>query len=385
MLLARPAPRRRAAARPRHRVVPDRGRADRRGARLPPLRRQEPAGRPARLRPRGPRPHDARALGRGARARRRRPGRDGSGAGVSEAAERDAPADPALHRGARGAARVDALVRRARDPPARAGVGGGRGVPARAVHPHGRARLPGAQVPGGVRRPGRRLRPRRGLRARRWRAAAPAAWRPGIGAHVGIATPPIFKFGTEEQKQRWLVPAIKGEKIARAGDHRAGRAARTSRASRTFARRDDDEYVVNGSKTFITNGVRADIYVTAVKTTEEGGHQGLSFLVIEQGHARLRRSRASSRSSAGTPPTPASCPSGRARAGREPARRGEPGLLPDHGQLPVGAPADGARRRRRACRRRSSARSPTRRSARRSAARSAASRRSATSWPRWRR
>ena len=52
---------------------------------------------------------------------------------------------------------------------------------------------------------------------------------------------------------------------------------------RTFARRVDGGYVVNGSKTFITNGVRADFVVTAVKTTEDGGHQGLSFLLIEKG------------------------------------------------------------------------------------------------------
>jgi acyl-CoA dehydrogenase len=51
---------------------------------------------------------------------------------------------------------------------------------------------------------------------------------------------------------------------------------------RTFARKVDGGYFVNGSKTFITNGVRADFVVTAVKTTEEGGHQGLSFLVIER-------------------------------------------------------------------------------------------------------
>jgi acyl-CoA dehydrogenase len=52
---------------------------------------------------------------------------------------------------------------------------------------------------------------------------------------------------------------------------------------RTFARKVDGGYVVNGSKTFITNGVRADFVVTAVKTTEQGGHQGLSFLLIEKG------------------------------------------------------------------------------------------------------
>jgi acyl-CoA dehydrogenase len=112
----------------------------------------------------------------------------------------------------------------------------------------------------------------------------------GIGAHVGIATPPIFKFGTEEQKQRWLVPAIRGERIGAlaitepsAGSDVAG--------LKTSARLEHGEYVVNGSKTFITNGVRADFYVTAVKTSPDGGHQGLSFLVLEKGMPGFEVSR----------------------------------------------------------------------------------------------
>jgi acyl-CoA dehydrogenase len=103
----------------------------------------------------------------------------------------------------------------------------------------------------------------------------------GIGAHIGIATPPVWKFGTEDQKQRYLVPAIAGEKIAAlaitepdAGSDVAG--------IRTTAKRVDGGWVVNGSKMFITNGVRADFYVTAVKTTSDGGHHGLSFLLVDK-------------------------------------------------------------------------------------------------------
>jgi acyl-CoA dehydrogenase len=103
----------------------------------------------------------------------------------------------------------------------------------------------------------------------------------GIGAHTDIATPPIWKFGTEEQKQRWLVPAIAGEKIGALAITEPGGGSDVA-AVRTSAKRDGDEYVVNGSKTFITNGVRADFYVTAVSTTPEGGHHGLSFLVLER-------------------------------------------------------------------------------------------------------
>jgi acyl-CoA dehydrogenase len=104
----------------------------------------------------------------------------------------------------------------------------------------------------------------------------------GIGAHVGIATPPIWKFGTEDQKRRFLEPAIRGEKIAALGITEPGTGSDVA-STRTFARRVDGGYVVNGAKTYITNGVRADFVVTAVKTTEEGGHQGLSFLIVEKG------------------------------------------------------------------------------------------------------
>jgi acyl-CoA dehydrogenase len=104
----------------------------------------------------------------------------------------------------------------------------------------------------------------------------------GIGAHVGIATPPVWKFGTDDQKERFLAPAIRGEKIAALGITEPGAGSDVA-GIRTFARRVDGGYVVNGSKTFITNGVRADFVVTAVKTTEEGGHDGISFLILERG------------------------------------------------------------------------------------------------------
>jgi acyl-CoA dehydrogenase len=104
----------------------------------------------------------------------------------------------------------------------------------------------------------------------------------GIGAHIGIATPPIWRFGTEAQKRRWLAPAIRGEKIAALGITEPDAGSDVA-GLRTFARKVDGGYVVNGSKTFITNGARADLVVTAVKTTEAGGHRGLSFLVIEKG------------------------------------------------------------------------------------------------------
>src|SRR5580700_3667333 len=103
----------------------------------------------------------------------------------------------------------------------------------------------------------------------------------GIGAHINIATPPIWKFGTEEQKQRYLVPAIRGEKIGALGITEPGAGSDVA-SLRTRAERVDGGWVVNGEKTYITNGVRADFIVTAVRTAPDGGHHGISFLIVDR-------------------------------------------------------------------------------------------------------
>ena len=104
----------------------------------------------------------------------------------------------------------------------------------------------------------------------------------GIGAHVNIATPPIWKFGTEEQQRDYLAPAIRGEKIGALGITEPGAGSDVA-SLRTSAERVDGGFVVRGEKTYITNGVRADFIVTAVRTTPEGGHGGISFLIVERG------------------------------------------------------------------------------------------------------
>jgi len=104
----------------------------------------------------------------------------------------------------------------------------------------------------------------------------------GLGAHSGIALPPIATFGTEDQKERYLAPGLRAELIAALAITEPGAGSDVA-GIRTHARRVDGGYMVNGAKTFITGGVRADILVTAVKTTEEGGHRGLSFLIVERG------------------------------------------------------------------------------------------------------
>ena len=102
----------------------------------------------------------------------------------------------------------------------------------------------------------------------------------GIGAHVGIATPPIWKFGTDDQKARYLAPAIRGERIAALGITEPDAGSDVA-AIKTRATKVDGGWTVNGSKMFITNGVRADFVVTAVKTTAAGGHHGISFLIVD--------------------------------------------------------------------------------------------------------
>jgi acyl-CoA dehydrogenase len=104
----------------------------------------------------------------------------------------------------------------------------------------------------------------------------------GIGAHVNIATPPIWKFGTDEQKQRYLAPAIRGELIGALGITEPGAGSDVASIT-TRAQPVDGGFLVNGEKTYITNGVRAHFIVTAVKTTAEGGHHGISFLIVDRG------------------------------------------------------------------------------------------------------
>jgi acyl-CoA dehydrogenase len=103
----------------------------------------------------------------------------------------------------------------------------------------------------------------------------------------GIAIPSIVRHGTGEQQQRFAVPAIAGEKIGALGVTEPGGGSDVAHLT-TRAVRDGDHYVVNGAKTFITSGVRADFVTTAVRTGDPAdpdlqGHKGISLLVIERG------------------------------------------------------------------------------------------------------
>jgi alkylation response protein AidB-like acyl-CoA dehydrogenase len=92
----------------------------------------------------------------------------------------------------------------------------------------------------------------------------------GVAVHTDMATPPILQFGTEEQKLHYLVPAIRGEKISCLGITEPDAGSDVA-GIRTRAVRDGDEWVINGSKTYITNGHRADFIVLVTKTGPEAG------------------------------------------------------------------------------------------------------------------
>jgi acyl-CoA dehydrogenase len=102
----------------------------------------------------------------------------------------------------------------------------------------------------------------------------------GLGSH-GIAVPPILRFGTDDQKRRFAAPVIRGEMISALGITEPDGGSDVA-SLRTKAVRDGDFYVVDGAKTFITSGCRADFVTTAVRTGGPG-HGGISLLVIERG------------------------------------------------------------------------------------------------------
>jgi acyl-CoA dehydrogenase len=102
----------------------------------------------------------------------------------------------------------------------------------------------------------------------------------GIAVHSGIVTGYINDYGSEEQKRRWLPGLVSGELIGAIGMTEPDGGSDVQ-AIRTRATRDGDDYVVNGSKTFITNGILADLLVLAVKTDTSARAHGISLVVCE--------------------------------------------------------------------------------------------------------
>jgi acyl-CoA dehydrogenase len=102
----------------------------------------------------------------------------------------------------------------------------------------------------------------------------------GLGS-LGIALPPILVLGTEEQKQRFVPPVLSGEKIAALAITEPGTGSDVAGIS-TRAVRDGDDYLISGSKLFITSGTRAD-FISVLARTGEDKHGGLTFFVVERG------------------------------------------------------------------------------------------------------
>ncbi len=112
----------------------------------------------------------------------------------------------------------------------------------------------------------------------------------GISLHNDICLPYFLAYCSEEQKQRWLPGIASGELITAIAMTEPGIGSDLASMS-TTARRDGDDYVVNGSKTFITNGINADLVITAVKTDPSQRHKGMSLLVLERGMPGFERGR----------------------------------------------------------------------------------------------
>src|SRR5260221_7746208 len=112
----------------------------------------------------------------------------------------------------------------------------------------------------------------------------------GIAVQMAMATPSLHRYGSHELKERFLAPAIRGEVVcsiavteADAGSDVAG--------LRTRAVRDGDEWVINGSKLYITNGAQADWICLLARTSDEGGYRGMSQIIVETSRPGFRVSR----------------------------------------------------------------------------------------------
>jgi alkylation response protein AidB-like acyl-CoA dehydrogenase len=112
----------------------------------------------------------------------------------------------------------------------------------------------------------------------------------GIGLHNDVCLPYFLHAATEEQKARWLPGICSGELVTAIAMTEPGIGSDLASMT-TSARRDGDHYVVNGSKTFITNGIHADLVITAVKTDPGQRHKGMSLLVLERGMDGFERGR----------------------------------------------------------------------------------------------
>lgn len=112
----------------------------------------------------------------------------------------------------------------------------------------------------------------------------------GISLHNDITSPYFIEYCTKEQAERWLPGIASGELITAIAMTEPGTGSDLASIG-TTAVKDGDEYVLNGSKTFITNGINSDLVIVVAKTNPDGGHKGMSLLVVERGMAGFERGR----------------------------------------------------------------------------------------------
>ena len=113
---------------------------------------------------------------------------------------------------------------------------------------------------------------------------------PGFAVHTAIIVPYISSLGTPEQKERWLPGCVSGDLVTAIAMTEPG-AGSDLQGIRTTAVDAGDHYVLNGSKTFISNGILSDLVVVVCRTDPDAGHQGISLLVVERGMEGFERGR----------------------------------------------------------------------------------------------
>jgi len=112
----------------------------------------------------------------------------------------------------------------------------------------------------------------------------------GFTLHNDVVAPYLLDLATDEQKERWLPPFVTGELITAIAMSEPG-AGSDLQGLRTSARRDGDDWVLNGSKTFITNGILADLVLVVARTDPDAGARGFSLLAVERGMLGFERGR----------------------------------------------------------------------------------------------
>ncbi len=113
---------------------------------------------------------------------------------------------------------------------------------------------------------------------------------PGFPVHSDIIVPYLVSLGTDEQKQRWLPGCVSGETITAIAMTEPG-AGSDLQGIRTHAADKGDHWVLNGSKTFISNGIMADLVIVVARTDPDAGARGISLLVVEAGMEGFERGR----------------------------------------------------------------------------------------------